>query len=72
MSGAQRLIDDGDNEQDCDLDDVGEYCNLNVSIVDWLGVIRPIVVALLPPFLDTPAHHSLVNKDNQEIVDSPC
>ena len=31
--------------------------NLNVSIVDWLSVIRPIVVTLLSPFLDTPDHN---------------
>ena len=31
--------------------------NLDVSIVDWLSVIRPIVVTLLSPFLDTPDHN---------------
>ena len=31
--------------------------NLDVSIVDGLSVIRPIVVTLLSPFLDTPDHN---------------
>ena len=34
--------------------------NLDVSIVDGLSVIRPIVVTLLSPFLDTPARQNLV------------
>ena len=52
-------VDDDDDEEDHDSDDVGENWNLNVPIVDRLCVIRPIVIALLPTFLNTPNHHSV-------------
>ena len=47
-------------------DNVDLYCNLNVSIIDRLSVIRPIVVALLSPFLDTSAQDRM--KDTATIT----
>ena len=46
--------------------------NLDVSIVDGLSVIRPIVVTLLSPFLDTPARQSLVRPATTKRMGMHC